>query len=44
MGLEINIMEGHKTELLISEELVMNLLYYLRGYKIMIDSDLAALY
>lgn len=37
-------MDEQKTELLISEELVMNRIYYVRGFKIMIDSDLAALY
>lgn len=33
-----------KTELLIPEEFVMERIYYVRGCKVMIDSDLAALY
>ncbi|MGY0038105.1 ORF6N domain-containing protein [Pedobacter sp. NJ-S-72] len=37
-------MDEQKTELLIPEELVMNRIYYIRGHKVMIDSDLAELY
>lgn len=31
-------------ELIIPEELIMNQIYYIRGQKVMLDSDLAALY
>lgn len=31
-------------ELIIPEEIIMNHIYYIRGQKVMLDSDLAALY
>ena len=37
-------MEKNQKDILIPDEIVMNKIYYIRGYKVMIDSDLGELY
>ena len=37
-------MEQKDTELLIPQEMIINKIYFIRGYKVMLDSDLAELY
>ena len=42
--LKFNPMEEQKTELQILDEAIINQIYYLRGQKVMLDTDLANLY
>lgn len=37
-------MADEKNELIVSEEIVINRIYYIRGHKVMLDRDLAELY
>ena len=37
-------MSKKETQLVVPDEIVMNKIYFIRGHKIMLDSDLAALY
>jgi hypothetical protein len=41
---KLNIMSEKTNEILIPDEIIMNKIYYIRGHKVMLDSDLAELY
>ena len=40
----LNNMSEKTNEILIPDEIIMNKIYYIRGQKVMLDSDLAELY
>lgn len=37
-------MTDNKDNMLIPDEIIMNQIYYIRGHKVMLDTDLASLY
>ena len=41
---KLNNMSEKTNEILIPDEIIMNKIYYIRGQKVMLDSDLADLY
>ena len=43
-NLTIQLMKVKDTELMVPNEVIMNKIYYIRGQKVMLDSDIADLY
>lgn len=44
MTLKLTLMEKSTTSIAIADERILNKIYYIRGYKVMLDQDLAELY